>query len=106
MPTKLKVAFNEDGTGVVNAQFYDEKDEPVVPVSINWALTDSSGNVINNRDEVSVSPPAQEIDILLTGDDLQPGNLYVTVWGTYDSDLGNGLPYKDWCNFKVRDAPI
>lgn len=106
MPTKLKVAFNEDGTGVVNAQFFDEEDNSVVPVSIIWALTDDEGNVINDRAEVSVSPPAQEIDILLTGNDLQPGTLFVTVWGTYDSDLGSGLPYKDWCSFKVRDALI
>jgi len=106
MPTKLKVAFNEDGTGVVTSQFYDEDGDPVVPESINWALTDGEGTVINNREQESIFPPSQEINILLTGDDLEPGTLFVTVWGTYDSDLGSDLPFKDWCSFKVRDALI
>ncbi len=105
MPTKLKIAFNEDGTGVINAQFYDENDDPATPNTINWALTDSEGNVINNREEESIIP-AQEVNILLTGDDLEPGTLFVTVWGTYDSDLGSDLPFKDWASFKVRDALI
>ncbi len=105
MPTKLKIAFNEDGTGVVQAGFYDEDGASMVPNSINWALTDSEGTVINNREQESITP-AQEVNILLTGNDLKPGTLFVTVWGTYDSDLGSDLPFKDWCSFKVRDALI
>lgn len=105
MPTKLNVAFNEDGTGVVNAKFYDENGDPATPNIFNWALTDSEGNVINNREQES-KIAAQEVNIILTGNDLQPGSLVVTIWGTYDSDLGNDLTYKDWCSFKVRDAVI
>jgi len=105
MPTKLKVAFNEDGTGVVNTQFYDEQGNAMTPNTITWALTEVDGTVINGREQVSESA-AQEVDILLTGDDLQPGTLFVTIWGEYDSDLGTDLPYKDWCSFKVLDAPI
>ncbi len=105
MPTKLEVSFNEDGTGVVNSQFYDENDEPAIPKSINWALTDGDGTVINNLEQESIAP-AQEVNIVLTGNDLKPGTLFVTVWGTYDSDLGSDLPFKDWCSFKVKDALI
>lgn len=105
MPTKLKTAFNEDGTGVVSCEFFDENGESVLPNSITWALTDNEGTVINNR-EAENKTPGTAIDIVLTGDDLQPGTLFVTIWGTYDSDLGTDLPFKDWCSFKVRDALI
>lgn len=94
----------EEGTFVVNVAPEDEDDNPVIPVTARWTLTDSEGNVINNRLHVSLTP-AYSMDIVLQGDDLAiPGSSksrILTVEATYNSSLGNDLPLNDDYHFIV-----
>jgi len=108
MPTKVTTEAIEKSTFVISVSFTDEDDSAVVPNSgLTWTLTDMDGDVINNRENVSITP-ASTIYIVLQGDDLEiadSSNNYegriITVEGTYDSDLGSDLPMKDTCRFDV-----
>ena len=109
MPTTLTLKAEEESTYIVQITFKDEDGNAVVPNSIYWKLTDSDGNVINSRNMESIAV-ASTINITLSGDDLvvvtakgSNKKRIITVWGTYDSDLGVNLPYKDACKFFLKD---
>ncbi len=110
MATTLTVKATEESTYVVTASFTDEDGTAIIPTEIKWTLTDAIGNVINNREDVVVTP-ASEINIVLTGDDLafQSGEtgLYtdriVTVEGKYNSSLGTGLNLKGAALFQIEN---
>lgn len=90
----------EKGTVGFNLVFTDENGDTVTPDSIEWKLTDTDLNVIKNWQVVT---PDSEIDIVLSGtdldisDDLVGNDRILTVYYTYTSDLGAGLPmYYEW----------
>jgi len=109
MPTTITTKVEEESTAIFQVAFKDEDGNAVMPDSVYWKLTDSDGNVINSRSAVSVTP-GLTVDITLSGDDLvvisgKGSNKMrvITVWGTYDSDLGLNLPFKDSCKFFIKD---
>lgn len=109
MPTTITTKAEEGSTYIIRVAFKDEDGNAVMPDTVYWKLTDSDGNVINSRNVVSVTP-GLTVDITLSGDDLvvvsgKGSNKMrvITVWGIYDSDLGNNLPYKDACRFFLKD---
>ena len=102
----LTVTATESSTYIVNATFTDEEGDPLTPTSLTWTLTDDEGNVINSRSAVVVSSPASSNDIVLSGDDLDPGDseqadLIFTTNATYNSSLGSGLPLVAQCKIPV-----
>lgn len=82
------------------------------PKSITWTLTDANGNVINNRENVSIAAAA-DITIVLSGDDLDiltaeqslPAVLrYVTVEAVSDlAGYGNDLPINVQASFPLTN---
>ena len=73
------------------------------PNEVKWSLTDDTGNVINNRDQVSETPE-QSVEILLSGGDLvfhqtETGNTvkrHIVVEATYNSaSYGSNLLLKE-----------
>lgn len=108
MPVTLETHAKEESTYVITANFTDEEGDAVVPKTITWTLSNTAGVVINNREDESIVTPAAELDIALSGDDLQilPGEANqgvrtLTVKATYDSDLGNDLPLNGSVRFIV-----
>ena len=104
--TTLTTSAIEGGTYVISFSFTDEDGDPVTPNQLSWTLTDDEGNVINSREDVVISPPAASVDVLLQGDDLDPGDsklaeLIFTIEGTYNSDLGSNLPIVAQCKLPV-----
>jgi hypothetical protein len=104
---KLSDLANEKSTYAINVAFTDEDGDAMTPNSISWDLTDTSGTVINSR-EGEVIAPDTAVDIVLSGDDLEiidtaknAEERELTVYGTFDSDLGSDLPYKDAIKFDV-----
>lgn len=69
MPLLSSFYAVERSSMLLTASFVDETGAGVVPGSVVWSLTDSKGNIINSRGDVSVTP-AQSIDIMLQNDDL------------------------------------
>lgn len=95
MPITTLTDAKENGTYLVTASFTDEAGENVVPQSIIWTLKDSTGAVVNSREDISVTP-AETITILLSGADLYVGTrkymrLTLTLTMTYNSSYGMGL---------------
>ena len=70
MPTTIATKAVEGSTYVVTAAFTDEDGDTVVPATVTWTLTDISGNVVNNREDVALTP-AISVDIVMYGDDLK-----------------------------------
>jgi len=112
MPTILSAHATEKSTYIVNASFFDEDDNPVIPkAGLKWTLTDSNGNTINSRKDVAITPDTS-VDIVLSGDDLQivgsdDNRLrLVTVEGIYDSAAGSDLALKGEVRFYVDNLIV
>ena len=107
MPTELTTNGTEEGTYIITASFTDEDDNAVVPNSINWSLYDSTGNIVNGRNNVPVPVPASTITIVLQGDDLAiigtDGRRVLRIDYDYDSAAGSGLPGKKEVEFDVTN---
>ena len=109
MATTLEVKALEDSTYVVTAAFTDEDGSAVVPNTVTWSLKDKSGTVVNERTAVDETP-ASSVDIVLSGDDLDPGTpdsdvgvILLTVTAPYDSALGSGLSCVAQCWIPVEE---
>lgn len=112
MPTIISTKAQEESTYIITCAFTDEDDNAVTPDSIEWTLTDSSGTVINEREQVEILVPAASVDIVLSGDDLQilateaartEVNRRFIVEAVYDSDASNDLPLKAEMAFVVEN---
>jgi hypothetical protein len=112
MPSEIRIDGEyavEKSTYVITCAFTDEENDPVVPSTGTWTLTDESGNVINNREDEVISGLAASVDIVLSGDDLAVSSGFAgisesrifTFEGTYNSSLGVGLPLRDQLKFPV-----
>lgn len=105
---KLTAEAVEGSTYAVTASFRDETGAAVAPDNgLAWTLTDVNGTVVNGREGVTITP-ASTVTIVLSGDDLavpaSAGEVtrLLAVEGTYESDLGSGLPIRDEVEFIVR----
>ena len=106
---KLTTLATEQSTYIITVAFTDEDGASVVPKTVVWTLTDTSGTVINSRTQVSATPGAS-VDIVLSGDDLaitgETGKeRNVVVEATYDSSRGNDLPLTDGVRFTISPLP-
>jgi len=102
--TVLNTVATNESTYVLTCTFTDADGTAVTPNSLTWSLTDGSGNIINSREDVSVTP-SSEISVVLSDDDLslEDGLSRVfTIDGNYNSlEYGNSLPIRDQANFKI-----
>jgi len=85
--------------------FEDETETVSTPKSATWTLTDAAGNVVNGRNDVSITP-ASTITVLLSGDDLavpagDDGRRALLLEWIYDSSLGSDLPGKEVVYFTI-----
>jgi len=111
MPATLSTTLTEQNTAKITVTFADENGDAVTPETLTWTLKSAGGTVINNREDVSVSPSGSSETIILSGDDLgvavATGTrriLYVDY--TYNSSNGTGLPGHDWVEFRIKDNPV
>lgn len=121
MPTKLTNAEDhavEGSSCAITAAFTDEAGDPVAPLTLAWTLTDTEGNVINSRQDVAITTPESSETIVLSGNDLEFTEAekdaveedfvlrVLTIEGTYNSDLGTGLPIRDQVTFAVDKTAV
>ena len=106
--TKITTAAPEKGTFGVTCTFTDEDGDALTPATLTWTLTDMDGSVINSRQDVSVSSLSSAVTVVLSGNDLALTTTTTTgrkrrfaIEGTYDSDLGTGLPLTAECEFSI-----
>ena len=110
MPIKLSKNAVEGSTFTIVVEFNEvtpDEINPIVPNSgLKWTLSDKNGNVINEKVDIPIDPPAQSIMIVLSGDDLKTFSgkttrRYVTVKGTYNGVSGNNLPLIEEGSFQI-----
>ncbi len=109
MAVKLSIKATEESTYIVTAAFTDADDSAVTPTSITWTLMDVGADVINERENVVITP-ASTVSIVLTGDDLgiteEGGEVkrIITVSAIYTSETyGVGLSLKGSAIFTVKN---
>jgi hypothetical protein len=93
----------DGSTYIITATFTDEDGNSVTPNTLTWSLRNGAGNIVNEREDVSVTPAAS-VEVVLSGDDLlySDGHArYFTLSGTYDSDAGTGLPLRAEAYFLI-----
>jgi len=104
--TKLNVKAKDKSTYILTLTFADADGTAVTPNALTWSLTDGVGQIINSRENVTVTP-SEEISIALQGDDLNLDDgihRVVTIEGNYNSiTYGNSLPIRDQASFKIDD---
>jgi hypothetical protein len=94
MAIEIDIDAAEKGTIVFTVSFFDEDDIAVTPSSITWHLTDINGITVNGLVDQAFTPPAEVIEIVLTGDDLALGGTPLgftrvfSVEAPYNSTLG------------------
>lgn len=76
----------------------DEDEFPISPNSVTWTLSDTAGNVINERENVSIENPTSSFTLLLSGSDLliasdEVEQRVLSITTTYDNALANGLTH-------------
>ena len=111
MPTIITTQAQEQSFMVFTVAFTDELDAATVPSAITWTLTDSSGTVVNSREDVAVGTPAASVDIVLSGDDLsilsgETASIVsrrLTVKAVVDTDAGSNLPVKAEAVFPLEN---
>lgn len=108
--TFLEEYFPEEGAGGVRVNFTDTNGTAVAPNTLTWSLLDPNGNILNSREDVTITPAASVV-IILTGDDLaflagESGNAlrFLLLKGTYHSStLGNDVPLRAQCGLYISD---
>lgn len=94
--------------------FRDYAGVDVIPTAITWSLYDGYNEIVNSREDVAVSVPANEITIVISGDDLIGSSedyptfeRKLVITATYtDAVLGAGLQLiVEPIKFKIRDVP-
>jgi hypothetical protein len=79
--------------------------------SISWWLTDVNGAIINDRSNISLAVEnpfyivLEDEDLQITAKDQGRNTRFVTVRGTYESDLGT-LPYAYCVSFDVENILV
>lgn len=107
MVSKITTKAPENGTYIFVVTFTDEDSVSTIPTALTWSLTDRYGNIINSREDVSITPAAT-INIVLSGDDLLLSKPHdnvriLLIEGTYDSDLGSDLPLRGEAVFEIEN---
>jgi hypothetical protein len=109
--TKLEERATESSVYGIRCEFNEKlSDGTLIPFAPNaglkWSLRDSSGAPINARVSVDIAS-AQSIIIVLQGADLAltggPVTRHVTISGTYDGTLGDGLPIVAEASFQITN---
>lgn len=110
--TVLKITAIEKSTYGIVISFTDEEDNAITPNAGTclWTLTDEKGTVINTRSNQAIAS-ANPLTIVLKGNDLlllasENVNLVrrrLNLYCEFDSDLGTNLPFRDSCEFPLRD---
>lgn len=79
------------GSVVVEITVYDEFGERVTPISMQWSLVDENGDIVNGKENVTLTPAAV-MYVALNGDDLvyveNDSTRRVLFVGTYLSAQG------------------
>jgi len=102
------IIVNERSSITFQSTFKDDDGVELVPKSIIWSLVDKDGNIINNREGVSITP-ASVVKVSLSNDDLAlseqgiPEYRYFTIVAVYDTATGTNLQLTDQVEFFVRD---
>jgi hypothetical protein len=113
MPTTIGLEAVRRGTIVLNCAFVDQDGAALenAPSSVSWTLKDTYGNTINGRSLQPIEPPAVNVRVILSGDDLDFVGLdemklskvqrIIQFNAVYDSDLGSALPLVDYATFNI-----
>jgi len=111
MPIRATTFAVERSTFVVRASFFDEDDGEIIPDTLKWTLQDDQEVVINSKEDVVISIPDHEVDIVLSGADLilrDQRNVSevrrLIIMATYTSTLGAGLPLNEGVEFLVYNT--
>lgn len=100
----------EQSTIVFTLNFYDEDENALTPESLTHTLTDLSGTVIDELNQVALTPAA-EVTLVYTGTSLTLAQgvgrkRLVTIRGMYDSGAGTSLSFIDTIEFEIIDAVV
>ena len=106
MTTITSPKAESGSTYVLTCAFTDADGTEVTPTTVVWSLTDNNGNIINSRDDVSITP-GTSINIVLSGDDLLRSDGTVrklTIDAVYNSSTyGTDLPLTEQATFYIND---
>ena len=105
---ELKEQAIEESTLVLTLRFFDEAHEQRTFTTLTWSLHNSDKEIVNEREDVELTPVGTLYTIVLTGDDLaipsSDTRRKITLTGVYTSDLGEGLSFTAEIRFSIANV--
>lgn len=115
MPSIIPVTAPENGSVKTVISFKDPEDDTAIePETATWTLTDLNGTIINARSVVDLTP-AEDITLILSGDDLQIlstetaleyAHRLLTIEATYDTGSAVIVPITQEFLFQVENFHV
>lgn len=104
---QLTTKAEEGSTYIIRATYYDEDGNAVTPATVTWTLTNGDGDIVNSREDISISTPSTYNDIVLGAADTKCSSFKdetrkLILEYTYDSAAGTGLPGTAQVSFIVQ----
>ena len=96
----------ERSTAAFEVSFFDEAGAAVVPTSITWSLYNRREVIMNDREDVVVTPTAATVTIITQGDDhvYADGDMRrLVVDALYNSSNGTGLPLRSEIQYRLEN---
>lgn len=97
----------DGGTAIISMTFRDEDGTEVVPSNLQWQLINKAGDIINDRDFASNDFSGDTVVLsdadLLLQTNLDSGERWFAVKGTYNSSAGSDLPLIGELKFTIAD---
>jgi len=98
----------DSGSAIITLSFLDENDEVTPVSSLQWQLINKAGDIINERDFASNSFSGDTVVLsgadLLLQTNLDSGERWFAVKGTYNSSAGSDLPIIGELKFTIVDV--
>lgn len=102
----LEVVAHELGSITMIIPFRDENGSAVTPDSATWSLSTPDGTIVNSRENIVLSGPTSDEEVVLSGNDLEildgdeQETRHFTVKWTYG---GSGRTATDECKFQIQN---
>lgn len=98
----------DGGTAIISMTFLDENEGETPVSNLQWQLINKAGDIINERDFASNSFSGDTVVLsgadLLLATNLDSGERWFAVKGTYNSDAGSDLPLIGELKFTIVDV--
>lgn len=95
---------SEEETKPVPVSFFDEDDAALTPTAVSWSLYDELGAVVNDEEDIAISPAASVVIVVPAADHSASSTAArrsLVVEATYSTTYGTSLKMVQEFGYRV-----